>query len=106
MIRVDNGSEMTSSAFTKWCENNHVRICYIEPGKPNQNAYIERFNRSYRTEVLNPYLFSSLAQVRELSWAWMLSYNEERPHESLGNLPPSEFKKQLTEKFSSYELCA
>ena len=106
MIRVDNGSEMTSSAFTKWCENNHVRICYIEPGKPNQNAYIERFNRSYRTEVLNPHLFSSLAQVRELSWAWMLSYNEERPHESLGNLPPSEFKKQLTEKVSSYELCA
>ena len=49
MIRVDNGSEMTSSAFTKWCENNHVRICYIELGKPNQNAYIERFNRSYRT---------------------------------------------------------
>ena len=106
MIRVDNGSEMTSLAFTKWCENNHVRICYIEPGKPNQNAYIERFNRSYRTEVLNPHLFSSLAQVRELSWAWMLSYNEERPHESLGNLPPSEFKKQLTEKVSSYELCA
>ena len=67
---------------------------------------IERFNRSYRTEVLNPHLFSSLNQVRELSWAWMLSYNEERLHESLGNLPLNIFKKQLTEEVSSYELCA
>lgn len=95
MIRVDNGSEMTSHAFVEWCATNHVQICYIEPGKPNQNAYIERFNRSYRNEVLDPYLFSSLSQVRELSWAWMISYNEERPHESLGNIPPSEFKRQL-----------
>jgi putative transposase len=95
MIRVDNGSEMTSQVFTLWCETHKIRICYIEPGKPNQTAYIERFNRSYRNEVLDPHLFSSLSQVRELSWAWMISYNEERPHESLGNLPPSEFKKQL-----------
>ncbi|MGD9700765.1 integrase core domain-containing protein, partial [Acinetobacter sp.] len=50
--------------------------------------------------------FSSLDQVRDLSWAWMLSYNEERPHESLGNLPPSEFKRQLAAEASSYELCA
>lgn len=106
MIRVDNGSEMTSLAFTQWCEAHDIKICYIEPGKPNQNAYIERFNRSYRTEVLDPHLFSSLDQVRDLSWAWMLSYNEERPHESLGNLPPSEFKRQLAAEVSSYELCA
>lgn len=106
MIRVDNGSEMTSLAFTQWCEAHGIKICYIEPGKPNQNAYIERFNRSYRTEVLDPHLFSSLDQVRDLSWAWMLSYNEERPHESLGNLPPSEFKRQLAAEASSYELCA
>ena len=106
MIRVDNGSEMTSLAFTQWCEAHDIKICYIEPGKPNQNAYIERFNRSYRTEVLDPHLFSSLDQVRDLSWAWMLSYNEERPHESLGNLPPSEFKRQLAAEASSYELCA
>lgn len=106
MIRVDNGSEMTSFTFTQWCEENDITICYIEPGKPNQNAYIERFNRSYRTEVLDPHLFASLEQVRELSWAWMVSYNEERPHGSLGNLPPSEFKRQLAADVSSYELCA
>ena len=85
MIRVDNGPEMTSSTFTQWCENHSIHISYIEPGKPNQNAYIERFNRSYRTEVLGPHVFSSLSQVRELSWEWMISYNEERPHESLGH---------------------
>ena len=81
MIRVDNGSEMTSLLFTQWCAENGVTI-----------RYIERFNKSYRNEVLDPHLFSCLTQVRELSWAWMISYNEERPHESLGNLPPSEFK--------------
>ena len=106
MIRVDNGSEMTSLLFTQWCAENGVTIRYIEPGKPNQNAYIERFNKSYRNEVLDPHLFSCLTQVRELSWAWMISYNEERPHESLGNLPPSEFKRRVTAKVSSYELCA
>lgn len=51
---------------------------YIQPGKPNQNAFIERFNRSYRTEVLDTWLFGSLEEVREISWAWMLEYNEER----------------------------
>ena len=95
MIRVDNGPEMIAQVFVDWCEENNIKIAYIEPGKPNQNAYIERFNRSFRNEVLDPNLFNRLDEVRELSWAWMLSYNEERPHESLGNIPPNEFIKQL-----------
>lgn len=100
-IRVDNGPEMTSSVFAEWCRENNVRIDHIQPGKPNQNAYIERFNRSYREEVLDPHIFSTLSQVRDLSWAWMLSYNEERPHRSLGNIPPAEFKRRLlTENYS------
>lgn len=94
-IRVDNGPEMTAHVFADWCRENEVKINYIEPGKPNQNAYIERFNRSYREEVLDPHIFSNLSQVRDLSWAWMLSYNEERPHRSLGNIPPAEFKRRL-----------
>ena len=65
-------------------------IDYIEPGKPNQNAYIERFNRSYREEVLNTWLFRDLNEARELSWAWMLEYNEERDHDGLGGLTPAE----------------
>ena len=66
-IRVDNGPEMTAHAFSEWCETNNVTINYIQPGKPNQNAYIERFNRSYRTEVLDPHIFSNLQQVRDIS---------------------------------------
>lgn len=103
-IRVDNGPEMTSSVFAEWAERNRVRIDYIQPGCPNQNAYIERFNRSYREEVLDPHIFSDLSQVRDLSWAWMLSYNEERPHSSLGNIPPAEFKRRLLTKNSSLDL--
>jgi len=71
-----------------------LMIDYIEPGKPNQNAYIERFNRSYRTEVLDTWLFHDLDEVREMSWAWMLEYNEERDHDSLGGRTPAELLQQ------------
>lgn len=103
-IRVDNGPEMTSSAFSEWCSENKVRIDHIQPGKPNQNAYIERFNKSFRDEVLDPHIFSTLSQVRDISWAWLLSYNKERPHESLGNIPPAEFKRRLLAENSSLDL--
>ena len=63
---------------------------YIESGKPNQNAFIERFNRSYRSEVLNTWLFSDLDEVREITMAWMLEYNEERDHDGLGGMTPAE----------------
>ena len=94
-IRVDNGTEMTSQVFQDWCTQHEIAILYIQPGKPNQNAYIERFNRSFRNEVLDPHLFERLNQVRELSWVWKQSYNEERPHESLGNIPPLEFRQLI-----------
>ena len=77
-------------------------IDYIEPGKPNQNAYIERFNRSYRTEVLSVYLFSSLDEVREITWRWMLEYNEERGHDALGKMTPIEFYNNAV--VSTFEL--
>jgi putative transposase len=105
-IRVDNGPEMTAQAFTDWCSQNKVKINYIQPGKPNQNAYIERFDRTHRTEVLDPHIFSTVSQAREISWAWQMSYNEERPHKSLGNIPPAEFKRRLAAEDSSLELCA
>jgi len=97
---------MTSSVFTEWCAESGIEIVYIQPGKPNQNAYIERFNRSFRTEILDANLFHSLVQVRELSWAWRIIYNEERPHESLGNVTPAEFKELGAAEISSNELCA
>ena len=66
-------------------------IGYIQPGKPDQNAFIERFNRTFREEVLNAYLFDSLEQAQEITDAWLATYNTERPHDSLGQVPPLVF---------------
>ncbi|MET0115991.1 MAG: transposase [Sedimenticola sp.] len=76
---------------------------YIEPGKPNKNSFIERFNRSLRNEVLDLYLFRSLAQVRQLTEEWRMQYNEQLPHDSLGGLPPTVYANQ-DRKNSSIEL--
>jgi putative transposase len=100
-IRVDNGPELISSKLVAWCESHGIRLHHIQPGKPTQNAYVERFNRSFRHEVLDAHLFSSLAQVRDLVHDWMISYNEERPHASLGNLPPALFRKNLTNQHTA-----
>lgn len=102
VLRTDNGPEFLGEAFVSWCEANDILIDYIEPGKPNQNAYIERFNRSYREEVLDTWLFRNLDEVRELTWAWMLEYNEERDHDGLGGLTPVEALQQA--RVSTLEL--
>jgi putative transposase len=90
-VRVDNGPELTAEAFVEWCMAHRIAIGYIQPGKPDQNAFIERFNRSYREEVLDAHLFDSLDQVREITDAWLDIYNTERPHDSLGRVPPLTF---------------
>ncbi len=90
-LRCDNGPEFLAEALATWCAETGIRIQHIQPGKPNQNAFIERFNRTYRTEVLNAWVFTSLAQVRELTEAWLETYNTERPHDSLGDVPPRTF---------------
>jgi len=94
-IRLDNGPELTSQHLADWCKDKGVELRFIQPGKPNQNAFIERFNRSYRTEVLNSWLFTSLEEVREITHQWLQSYNEERPHDALGSLPPAVFRERL-----------
>ena len=78
-IRCDNGPELRSQVLVDWCKSMNIAIRYIQPGKPNQNAYIERFNRTYRDEVLNCYLFENLDQVREITADWLITYNERRP---------------------------
>lgn len=95
-IRVDNGPELISSKLTAWCDIHNIKLHYIQPGKPTQNAFIERFNRTFRTEVLDAYLFKSISEVQDLVHCWMTTYNEERPHKSLGNLPPRIFTQKLT----------
>ena len=96
-IRCDNGSELTSQAFTDWCKTQQIHLRFIQPGKPDQNAYIERFNRTYREEVLSAYLFDSLDDVREITAAWIDRYNEIRPHDALANLPPARYREHLLE---------
>ena len=88
-LRCDNGPEFISHALAYWAKANNVEICFIEPGKPSQNGFIERFNRTYREEVLNMYIFNSLEDVRDITGRWIYEYNYERPHESLGNIAPA-----------------
>ncbi|MCF3108539.1 IS3 family transposase [Niabella sp. CC-SYL272] len=97
-VRVDNGPEFTSKDFELWAKGQGISILYIQPGRPMQNGYIERFNRLYREAVLDAYLFFDLYQVRVLTQEWMEEYNHKRPHESLDNLTPLEYKKLAGEK--------
>ena len=91
-IRVDNGPEFISSALSEWCLDKGIKLVYIQPGKPMQNGYIERFNRSYRQDVLDANLFQSIAQARILSDEFQEDYNLHRPHEPLGNLSPVNYR--------------
>ena len=90
-IRVDNGAEFTSGEFTSWAEAKNILIDYIKPGSPYQNGFIERFNRTYREDVLDMYLFSNLDQVRQETDRWMQLYNRERPHDGLNDMTPIEY---------------
>jgi putative transposase len=95
-IRCDNGPEFISHKLEQWChhESRHISLQFIQPGKPTQNAYIERQNGSIRRELLNAYLFYSLAEVRARSEEWRMDYNTERPHKSLGYLSPVNYAEQ------------
>jgi putative transposase len=103
-FRIDNGPEFTSTTFEEWCQQRGIARMYIEPGKPDQNAFIERFNRTYRNEVLDAYLFESIEQVQLLTDEWLTIYNHERPHESLGRVPPLMFMPRQTSGASSYRV--
>ena len=91
--RTDNGPEFISARLTEWCEAHGVALHWIQPGKPTQNAYIERFNGSFRRELLDAHLFRSLAHVRQLVDEWMLDYNTQRPHQALNFMTPVGFKQ-------------
>lgn len=91
VLRTDNGPEFLSGEFVAWAEAAGMMIQYIQPGEPNQNAYIERFNRTYRNELLDLYMFRNLHEVREATYWWKIEYNEQRPHDSLGDLTPAEY---------------
>jgi putative transposase len=90
-IRCDNGPEYVSQALHDWANANGIGLIFIQKGKPHQNGYVERFNRTYREEVLDNYAFDTLAQARLITQAWIWIYNNERPHSSLGYKTPRGF---------------
>ena len=90
-MRMDNGPEFVSAQLAGRALQHGIDLEFTQPGKPTQNSYVERFNRTFREEVLNFYVFSRLSEVRPIVDAWLQEYNEQRPHESLGNLTPEEF---------------
>jgi len=101
-IRMDNGPENISKTLKQWAKNRNIELKYIQPGKPAQNGYIERFNRTYREEVLDMYLFRNIHEVQDITNEWVIDYNSERPHHSLNNLTPCEYVKR--KKFSTFGL--
>jgi len=87
-IRSDNGSEMVSAEFGCWAKNHGIKLMFIQPGKPTQNAYVERFNRTVRHEWLDQHHFDSIEHAQDMATEWLWKYNAERPHMGLGGITP------------------
>ena len=89
MIRVDNGPEYVSSKLVNWAEKHRITLCYIQPGKPQQNAYIERFNRTVRHEWLGTNIFYTIEEVQDHATKWLWTYNNDRPNMAIGGITPA-----------------
>ena len=95
VIRTDNGKEFCGKAMVMWAYQQGVDLRLIEPGKPNQNAYVESFNGRLRDECLHEHWFTSLLHARTLIETWRREYNEERPKKALGGLTPVAYAEQM-----------
>ena len=108
LIQVDNGPEFVSKALDAWAHEHGVKLQFIRPGKPVENAYIESFNGRLREECLNQHAFVSLDDARKRIETWRTDYNSARPHSALGQLAPDQFRQLLqskTGKPANYEWC-
>lgn len=99
-IRSDNGPEYISGTLKSWAERHAIRLDFIQPGNPQQNAYIERYNRTVRYDWLSHYLFESIGEVQDYATRWMWTYNHERPHMALGGINPKQKLAFLTNSTS------
>lgn len=102
---MDRSGEFILITLTDWAEKNHVVLDFIQPGKPIQNLFIERFNWTYRTEVLNLYVFHRLSEVKVITNNWIKEYNEERPHTAFGRLTPREYRLNNCTENSNFYWC-
>jgi putative transposase len=100
-IVLDNGPELTSKALDQWAYERGVHLHFIDPGKPQQNGFIESFNGKFRDECLNEHWFLSLADARRIIEDWRIDYNWNRPHSSLGNLTPMEYLAAHTKRLEA-----
>ena len=98
VLRTDNGPEFCSRAMLTWAHQRGVLLRLIEPGKPNQNAYVESFNGRFRDECLNEHWFTSVAHAQAVIESWRCEYNDERPKKALGGLTPTAYAEQLTKR--------
>jgi putative transposase len=96
-IRVDNGPEFIAEKLAVWAKERSIEMKFIEKGKPYQNGYMERYNRSFMEEVLNPYSFTRIQEAKVMGYAWLWMYNNERPHSSLGYKSPVLFLNEHLE---------
>jgi putative transposase len=103
VLRCDNGPEFWSRAFQAWAQDK-VKIDFIQPGKPQQNAFVESFNGKFRKQCLNENFFFSFSHARELIDEWREIYNTFRPHRSLKGKTPKEFELEFESKYESTEL--
>jgi len=101
MIVIDNGPEFAGKALDAWAYRHGVKLHFIRPGKPTENAYIESFNGKFRDECLDEHWFVGLAHAREVIEAWRVDYNEVRPHSAIGNLAPAEFVRRARAELRS-----
>jgi putative transposase len=97
-IRSDNGTEFIAKDFEVFCENSGIAHIRIQKGKPTQNSYVERFNRTFREDVLDMNIFENIHQVREKTEEFLVDYNNEHPHDSLGGMSPIEFMNNRNQK--------